>query len=200
MQFKLDLRGSAFIGLLGIAVFSLCWLCAVLIDSSWTFGTNMVSDLGVSDTYARYFFNYGSIIAGVLLCAYGLLSTYYSKPVFERISYLLIGLAGAFLIGVGSFTENTGWPHNFSAYSLFILAALSAIIRMFIDLKHRDFVPAAITFLLIVSTIAVAYVETFPFLEAFAIIILLIWLTMTCLRTIIANMGTVKQLNSVQRG
>lgn len=84
---------------------------------------------------------YGSIIAGVLLCAYGLLSTYYSKPVFERISYLLISLAGAFLIGVGSFTENTGWPHNLSAYSLFILAALSAIIRMFIDLKHRDFVP-----------------------------------------------------------
>ena len=200
MQFRLDLRGSTFIGLLGIAVFSLCWLCAVLIDSSWTFGTNMVSDLGVSDTYARYFFNYGSIIAGVLLCAYGLLSTYYSKPVFERISYLLISLAGAFLIGVGSFTENTGWPHNLSAYSLFILAALSAIIRMFIDLKHRDIVPAAITFLLIVSTVAVAYVETFPFLEAFAIIILLIWLTMTCLRTIIANMGTVKQLNSVQRG
>ena len=200
MQFRLDLRGSTFIGLLGIAVFSLCWLCAVLIDSSWTFGTNMVSDLGVSDTYARYFFNYGSIIAGVLLCAYGLLSTYYSKPVFERISYLLISLAGAFLIGVGSFTENTGWPHNLSAYSLFILAALSAIIRMFIDLKHRDFVPAAITFLLIVSTVAVAYVETFPFLVAFAIIILLIWLTMTCLRTIIANMGTVKQLNSVQRG
>ena len=200
MQFRLDLRGSTFIGLLGIAVFSLCWLCAVLIDSSWTFGTNMVSDLGVSDTYARYFFNYGSIIAGVLLCAYGLLSTYYSKPVFERISYLLISLAGAFLIGVGSFTENTGWPHNLSAYSLFILSALSAIIRMFIDLKHRDFVPAAITFLLIVSTVAVAYVETFPFLEAFAIIILLIWLTMTCLRTIIANMGTVKQLNSVQRG
>lgn len=178
---------TAVIGLLGIAVFSICWICAVVSDGRWIFGENMVSDLGVSDTNAQYFFNYGCVAAGIIIYIYGILTAYFSKSAFDRISYILIALAGMFLIGVGTFTENLGWPHNLCAYSLFIAVAVSAIIRLVLDIIHRDTISAALTAILIVSAVIVALTQTFPFLEAFAIIIILIWIALVCLKTIFKN-------------
>lgn len=177
------------IGLLGIAVFSICWICAVVSDGRWIFGENMVSDLGVSDTNAQYFFNYGCAAAGIIIYIYGILTAYFNRLTLDRISYILIALAGMFLIGVGTFTEDLGWSHNLCAYSLFIAVAVSAIIRLVLDIIHRDMIPAAVTAVLILSAVIVALTQTFPFLEAFAIIIILIWIALVCLKTIFKNEG-----------
>lgn len=185
MQLISNNEKTAAIGLIGIIVFSICWICAVISDSTWTFGINMVSDLGVSDTNAQYFFNYGCVAAGIIIYVYGILTAYYNKSVFDRISYIFIALAGMFLIGVGTFTEDLGWPHNLCAYSLFIAVFISAILKIILDFINRDRVFAAVSAVLIISTIIVAATQTFPFLEAFAIIIILIWITLVCLKTII---------------
>ena len=185
MHLKSNTEKSSFTGLFGVAFFSICWLCAVVSDPSWTLGENMVSDLGVSDTNAAYFFNYGCIITGIILCAYGIMSAYYGNGTFEKISYVLIDAAGAALIGVGTFTEDTGCIHNISAYTVFILAALSAVIRMVLGFIRKRMISAVITAALIICTAVVAFVETFPFLEAFAIIILLIWIAVTCIDALV---------------
>lgn len=185
MQLKLNTEKTAPIGLVGIIIFSICWICAVILDGTWVFGENMVSDLGVSDTDAKYFFNYGCIAAGIIIYVYGILTAYFNKSTLDRICYVLIAIAGMFLIGVGTFTEDLGWPHNLCAYSLFIAVFISAILRIILDLINRDRVFAAVTSVLIISTIIVAATQTFPFLEAFAIIIILIWITLVCLKTII---------------
>lgn len=145
----------------------------------------MVSDLGVSDTDAKYFFNYGCIAAGIIIYVYGILTAYFNKLTLDRVCYVLIAIAGMFLIGVGTFTEDLGWPHNLCAYSLFIAVFISAILRIILDFINRDRVFAIVTAVLIISTIIVAATQTFPFLEAFAIIIILIWITLVCLKTII---------------
>lgn len=185
MQLKLNTEKTAAIGLVGIIIFSICWICAVILDGTWVFGENMVSDLGVSDTDAKYFFNYGCIAAGIIIYVYGILTAYFNKLTLDRVCYVLIAIAGMFLIGVGTFTEDLGWPHNLCAYSLFIAVFISAILRIILDLINRDRVFAAVTSVLIISTIIVAVTQTFPFLEAFAIIIILIWITLVCLKTII---------------
>ncbi len=185
MQLKLNTEKTAPIGLVGIIIFSICWICAVILDGTWVFGENMVSDLGVSDTDAKYFFNYGCIAAGIIIYVYGILTAYFNKSTLDRICYVLIAIAGMFLIGVGTFTEDLGWPHNLCAYSLFIAVFISAILRIILDLINRDRVFAIVTTVLIISTIIVAATQTFPFLEAFAIIIILIWITLVCLKTII---------------
>lgn len=185
MQLKLNTEKTAAIGLVGIIIFSICWICAVILDGTWIFGENMVSDLGVSDTDAKYFFNYGCIAAGIIIYVYGILTAYFNKSTLDRVCYILIAIAGMFLIGVGTFTEDLGWPHNLCAYSLFIAVFISAILRIILDFINRDRVFAAVTAVLIISTIIVAATQTFPFLEAFAIIIILIWITLVCLKTII---------------
>ena len=185
MQLKLNTEKTATIGLVGIIIFSICWICAVILDGTWIFGENMVSDLGVSDTDAKYFFNYGCIAAGIIIYVYGILTAYFNKSTLDRVCYILIAIAGMFLIGVGTFTEDLGWPHNLCAYSLFIAVFISAILRIILDFINRDRVFAAVTAVLIISTIIVAATQTFPFLEAFAIIIILIWITLVCLKTII---------------
>ncbi len=189
MQLVSNNEKTAAIGLIGIIVFSICWICAVISDSTWTFGINMVSDLGVSETNAQYFFNYGCVAAGIIIYVYGILTAYFNKSAFDRISYILISLAGMFLIGVGTFTEDLGWPHNLCAYSLFIAVAVSAIIRLVLDIIHKDMISAAVTTVLIVSAVIVALTQTFPFLEAFAIIVILIWIALVCLKTIFKNGG-----------
>ncbi len=185
MQLKLNTEKTAAIGLVGIIIFSICWICAVILDGTWVFGENMVSDLGVSDTDAKYFFNYGCIAAGIIIYVYGILTAYFNKSTLDRVCYVLIAIAGMFLIGVGTFTEDLGWPHNLCAYSLFIAVFISAILKIILDFINRDRVFAAVTAVLIISTIIVAATQTFPFLEAFAIIIILIWITLVCLKTII---------------
>lgn len=185
MQLNLNTEKTAVIGLIGIIIFSICWICAVILDGTWVFGENMLSDLGVSDTDAKYFFNYGCIAAGIIIYVYGILTAYFNKSTLDRICYVLIAIAGMFLIGVGTFTEDLGWPHNLCAYSLFIAVFISAILKIILDLINRDRVFAAVTSVLIISTIIVAATQTFPFLEAFAIIIILIWITLVCLKTII---------------
>lgn len=189
MQLVSNNEKTSAIGLIGIIIFSICWTCAVISDSTWIFGINMVSDLGVSDTNAQYFFNYGCVAAGIIIYVYGILTAYFNKSAFDRISYILISLAGMFLIGVGTFTEDLGWPHNLCAYSLFIAVAVSAIIRLVLDIIHKDMISAAVTTVLIVSAVIVALTQTFPFLEAFAIIVILIWIALVCLKTIFKNEG-----------
>lgn len=180
---------TATIGLLGIAVFSICWICAIISNGTWVFGENMVSDLGVSDTNAQYFFNYGCAAAGMIIYIYGILTAYFNRLMLDRVSYVLIALAGMFLIGVGTFTEDLGWPHNLCAYSLFIAVAISAIIRLVLDLLHKDAISAAVTAVLIAAVVIIAITQTFPFLEAFAIIVILVWIALVCLKTIFNNDG-----------
>ena len=104
MQLKLNTEKTAAIGLVGIIIFSICWICAVILDGTWVFGENMVSDLGVSDTDAKYFFNYGCIAAGIIIYVYGILTAYFNKLTLDRVCYVLIAIAGMFLIGVGTST------------------------------------------------------------------------------------------------
>lgn len=149
MQLKLNTEKTAAIGLVGIIIFSICWICAVILDGTWVFGENMVSDLGVSDTDAKYFFNYGCIAAGIIIYVYGILTAYFNKLTLDRVCYVLIAIAGMFLIGVGTFTEDLGWPHNLCAYSLFIAVFISAILRIILDFINRDRVFAIVTAVLI---------------------------------------------------
>ena len=50
----------AWFGVIAVVVFSICWICAAAIDTTWVFGENTLSDLGASDSDAKMYFNYAA--------------------------------------------------------------------------------------------------------------------------------------------
>lgn len=123
----------AWFGILAIAVFTISWICAVALDSSWVFGKNTLSDLGVSDTDAKYFFNYGCcMLTAIFLAIFGFASTIYSKNkcVSAGGIFLVISAVLLFIIGIITKDVGNGNAHKDIAYLmgffLFITVCLYA--------------------------------------------------------------------------
>lgn len=165
------------VGFTGAAFFGLMWVIAGLIDPSWVFGTNMVSDLGVSFTDAKYYFNYGSFISGILIMVAGIGIISLRKGAMS-LAGGAIALAGVFLALVGLFPLDTGAPHEFFGISLFVMG-VSGIILSTVDywIKGRVLF-GGFTLMMLVVMVAVFLTESLAYAEGIAVVCLLIWLIM----------------------
>lgn len=75
-------KGAAYVGLFSVFFFSIAWIIGVMIDGTWVFGENMVSELSVSEEVGAIIaFTVGSIVAGIGFIVYGFL--------MARISWLI---------------------------------------------------------------------------------------------------------------
>ena len=117
MNANVNNHSAAFgwIGVLAVTAFCVMWLMCYLADSSWTWGTNTISDFGVSADAADYF-NYGIIVVGMILAVYGLGKTQ-GSAVASRISGNLIAIGGIAiaLMGVLTVDIQNGDYHKFVA-------------------------------------------------------------------------------------
>ena len=123
----------AVIGLIAAFAFAIILVTAIMGDSAWVYGENMLSDLGISDVQMTAdLFNYGCIIIGILVFVFGL-----GKALCEtscnRASGCILAIAGVFLILVGYIHSDFGNGNTHDAIAilcylfLFIAMVLSSI-------------------------------------------------------------------------
>ena len=167
------------VGFFAVMLFTACWLCGALFDPNWSYGMNMVSDLGVSeDPVVSMLFLTGCVGGGALFTVFGILAWKSVNKIPEGIPYILCIPAGICLMLIGIFTEGTA-PHNPSAYALMILALVAIVIS--IVMEHRKgsrFMPILYTVLLILSALSLLVSKAYG--EANAIASLLIWVFTIC--------------------
>ncbi|MFA5452786.1 MAG: DUF998 domain-containing protein [Candidatus Methanomethylophilaceae archaeon] len=164
------------IGLIAVLAFTLAWLFASLIDTTWIFGVDMLSDLGVSDTDAKYFFNYGCMIAGLLILIFGAYGTALNESVGHQIASILLIFAGIMLMGIGLFPENTDY-HTPIGYALIVFTFCSMISMTASDWRLGHLVPGGVAVVLIVVVLwYVAFEPVGAMVETVAVICGLIWL------------------------
>ena len=179
-------RRAAYLGLLSVIVFSVSWITGVVLDGTWAYGINYLSDLGVSPVFgARVAFTVGCISAGIGFVAYGY-SVMKTCPRFlVKLTYLLSIVCGICLIGVGTFNEGTllHYPFALTLGGFAIASILISIGDDLIEHKHESALKTALIFLVFI----ISLVGTRQFAEATAVIALMTWVFVKCSSFIMHN-------------
>jgi hypothetical membrane protein len=133
--------------LLAVIVFGASWYTSALSDPAWVFGTNYLSDLGVSDVWAaNVFFNMGCLLAGILFVWFGL-GLFLSKASrLERIAGILAVVAGVSMSMIGIIVEGQDL-HVYLAYAAFGVGFLSLIVLAISDFKTGRRLLSSFTFI-----------------------------------------------------
>jgi len=177
MKFKND-HSVAFswLGMIGVAVFLIAWATAASVDAAWQFGVNTLSEFGVSDTDASLYFNYGCcMLTGILIAAFGLGRALYARNAGHTAGGAFLIVGGVFLALVGIFTMDDMDAHRFVAVStaLFMFCGIIAVAagNWVADKKLFAGIGIIITCVLIAMAMAFDVAE----LEAYGIILAMIW-------------------------
>lgn len=177
----------AWFGILAVAVFSVAWMCAAAVDPSWVFGKNMISEFGISDTNAKYLFNYGCMVTGALTVVFGLGYIIRTKCNKNKIIGVIIATGGVFLALVGVFTMDTGSGslHSLVAVLMAFFIACAVIASAAKDWRSGREMFTGITVALVTIIIITLITCEFPMFEACAAIAVLIWLTLESVKIIL---------------
>lgn len=164
------------LGLIAVLVFTLAWFFAAQCDPLWVFGSDTLSRLGVSDTDAKYFFNYGCMIGGALFALFGAGIAIRNYSLGSQISGILLSFSGVMLIGIGMFVLTSDY-HLPILYAL-IVFTLSSIVAMTIsDWTHGKVLAGGIAAtVLIVCFLYVPVAPSKAASETVIIILGLIWI------------------------
>ncbi|AIZ57187.1 hypothetical protein Mpt1_c13250 [Candidatus Methanoplasma termitum] len=177
----------AWFGFIGVAAFIIAWICADSIDTAWQFGVNNLSDLGVSDTDAKLYFNYGCIIAGILLAIMGVGRVAYAKNAGHIAGGVLIVFGSVAFALVGWFTADDGDLHKFIATcaALFIFLAMIAVAAGNWAADRKIFAGVSIIIVFLLAAMFFAY-DTAG-LEAYGIILAGIWFITESVNMIVSS-------------
>jgi hypothetical membrane protein len=179
----------AWVGMLAVAIFIIIWLCAESVDTAWQFGVDKLSLFGISDTDAKFYFNYGCMITGILVAVFGIGRAVYYKNEGHAAGGILLLVGGVALFFVGIFTMNTGdgQMHDFVsvAAALFIFLAMIAIAAGNWFAKREIF--AGIGVALIFFLIAMFFAYDLAKLESYGIIVIMIWFLMESVNMIVSG-------------
>lgn len=161
---------------IGIALFAFCWMGAVLLDPSWTFGVNTMSELGISETDAKYLFLIGCAGTGICTCVYGALMAYSLKPPLLRSVFVILSIAGIFLMGVGFFTMDTDL-HIVFTVAFFVSVALCMVSYIpYAAFAEENYLLAIYTVVLLVANILLLLLTPLAFVEPVAVILFMVWI------------------------
>jgi len=176
----------AWFGMIGVAVFIMVWLCAAAADTTWQFGTNTLSEFGVSKTDASLYFNYGCMITGILVAAFGAGRALYAKNIGHSAGGVLLVLGGAALALVGVYTMDDGDIHKYVAVSaaLFIFLSMIAMAAGNWYANRKALAGIGIVFVFLLIAMCMSY--EVAKLEAYGIIIAMIWFLLESVNMIVS--------------
>lgn len=184
----------AWLGLIAVAAFTIAWIVAAAIDSStWEFGVNAISDLGASDSDARYYMTIGCLVTGFMLAGFGVCtataSTRYKNGTGYSVGGLLLLLAGIFLIlnGVISSDVGNGNAHTFACYSFSFLTFFAFASYAVGTWKNGQRLFPGFSVLVSCIVIAMAVSWDFEMTECWAAVICLLWFTLFCIDIIVVE-------------
>ena len=176
----------AWFGIFAVAVFAITWICAAALDSTWVFGEDMISKLGISNTDASLYFKYGCILTGAFAMIFGIGNTLYAKNAGHASGGIFMIMAGLFLALVGIITMDVGNGnlHNFVAITMaiFILcAAISFAAGNWYE-HHELYAGVPIIIICIIIGLSIGYNNATA--EGWAVILALLWICVESIRMI----------------
>ncbi|MBP5203244.1 MAG: DUF998 domain-containing protein [Candidatus Methanomethylophilaceae archaeon] len=182
-EVKHSAAGFGAIGIFAALIFSVVWVVAASADPSWTFGSDALSDLGVSkvDT-AKNVFNYGCMITGVLLLIYGAGKAYRFDGA-ECASGTLAALAGICLALIGVFPSGEKL-HILFALLFFVLIAFAIISAGYADSKAGRLLNAAVCACVLTAAVISIAAVSVPMGEAIGVAGCIAWILADSLKLI----------------
>ncbi len=162
---KVSYGNVGFTGILAVAVVIFSWLFAASIDTTWVFGEDMMSDLGVSSFEgAKMLFNLGfCLMGGVLTAIFGILFACKNDTVGGTSFGVIIAFAGICLMGIGIFTSDSTF-HTPIASALGVFALFAVIVMTIQNWADKKMVLGGVGF---VAIVIVAYMALTSSMEMF---------------------------------
>jgi hypothetical membrane protein len=164
-------------GLVAVVSFVALYMVAMSLDSSYAFGKNYLSDLGVGD--GAWSFNSGVIIAGALFVPFTLfgLRPALGKGALSMICVILMVVSGLFLIGIGIFTEDAGDTHGVVSYGFFLtmLVTLGLVAYALYQSKSLGSFGYLVTLVIFLFGLAMLPMGGNPLSETLAVLGILLW-------------------------
>lgn len=178
-------RFLPFTGIILSLVFATMWITSASIDGVWKFGTNTLSDLGISSNpAAAIIFNSACMLTAVIGLAMSYYRIRYEKSPFNRYGGYVLALSMVFLFLVGVFTKaDATLPiHMFVSITYGILLLIGIILSVFGDRGYGQFpaIDAVMAVACVVFSIAFRRAEW----EAVDIIICLVWIALQSFKAI----------------
>lgn len=168
----------SYFGYAGAVVFFISWFTAVLLDGTWTFGTNTLSDLGISDKLGAVIaFNLFACICSASLWLVEVIGIIRTESGVGRLYGILAACAMVTLICIGIFNKGMGTIHLVFAWSYLALVVGSMIVACFSRFFRRK-VTAIVTVVMILMCPVVFVILPFPGFEATASAFAVIWSAM----------------------
>jgi len=178
-------RGYTSVGIIGltaVVIFGLGWLLATLVDTTWVFGQNMLSDLGATTNDARNYFNLGCFFGGILVMIAGIGIASMKKHRIYVAAGVFAAIAGAFLAMIGLFPTDTGNTHDMFAYGLFATGIIGMIIMCAGDWRYGRVIFGGLTMIFLAIIVVTYLVESTEYTEGVAVIVFLVWFAMSCVK------------------
>jgi len=113
-------KAAVLCGLVAVVLFLVLYMIAMSLDSTYVFGKNYLSDLGVSN--GAWAFNAALILTGLLLMPFSILGLgpALGDKMWAMISKIMLVIAALFLVSIGVFTEDAGDIHGVVSYGFFL--------------------------------------------------------------------------------
>lgn len=175
---SLDRRNTAFLGIFAAALFAIMWVAAIVADGNWVLGVETLSDLGHPLRAGHPLFNAAVLIAGVLLCIFGLgMLTAHWDNVLSRASMATVTVSSLFLVGVGVFPIHVSPQHTIATYAFFGLMILGLVLWIAYDLQAegRQRLFGAATAAILAVSLAFLALTPLPLAEAVAVSAIMLW-------------------------
>lgn len=171
-----ELERSSYILLTGVLFFACCWIAGVILDGSWTFGVNTMSELGISDTFAKYLFLAGCVVTGLCISVYGYIESRETGTTLKEYAFYILILSSILLIGVGIFTMDYGIVHNIFAWLFFGSLYVFMIIYMIYFVIKRYYSVAILTFAILITGVLLIILTPLAFIESVFVILFMAWM------------------------
>jgi len=166
--------------LCGVVAFLFAWFVATLYDPDWTYGVNMMSELGIAESeMSRALFNYGCMVGGGGVIVFGVGRLMASnKPLFKMATVPML-FAGLFLMLVGVFPMDfgDGNTHDMVATMMAIFLMVSLLVQGIDDVAGGRRNMGILAFAIFIISVMLALTTPLAFFEPTATILVAIWFT-----------------------
>lgn len=171
-----SIRRSSYVIWFGMVFFAVCWIAAALADPSWEFGVATMSELGISDTVAKYWFLAGCVGAGFCLTLYGIFEVSTTTNKIHRYVYYILQLAGILLVGVGVFTMDFGRMHSFFAVTFFLTMAIVMVVYASYAVNEKKMFMSMFTWIILGFAVVLLAITPIALVEPISVILFAIWI------------------------
>jgi hypothetical membrane protein len=170
-------KAAVLCGLGAVAAFLVLYMIAMSLDSTYVFGKNYLSDLGVSD--GAWAFNTSLVLTGLLLIPFSVLGLgpALGDTKWALISKIVLTIAALFLVSVGVFTEDAGDIHGVVSYGFFLtmLVAFVFVTKALYKSKYLGKSGYGFTLLVLVFGLILLPMGGDPLSETVAVLGIIVW-------------------------